>query len=183
MELRHSQMLLGITGKAGSGKDTLADALIRKHGGVKVAFSDTLKAACKVLFQLSESQLYNRAEKERIDERWGRSPRQLMQFVGTDLLRNQLDKEIFIKSMRARVQKLLELHPFVVVADCRFENEAALVRDMGGTVIHLHRVSAPSVNAHVSEQQLPKSRLDISLHNDSSALDMLQRCENALGLT
>ena len=175
-------MLLGITGKAGSGKDTLVDALIRKHGGVKVSFSDPLKTACKALFQLSDSQLYNRREKERIDERWGRSPRQLMQFLGTDLLRNQFDKEIFIKSMRSRVRSLLATNPLVIVTDCRFENESHLVRSMQGTVIHLSRKGIQNVNDHVSEQSLCKFSADIAVHNDASVEDLVTRCSRKLGI-
>ena len=173
-------MLVGITGQAGVGKDTLADALIRKHGGVKTSFADPLKAACRELFQLSDAQLHDRSEKEKIDDRWGRSPRQLLQLVGTDLLRNQLDKEIFIKSMRARVKNLLESNPLVVVTDCRFENEAQLVRDLTGRVVHLQREGVRSVSPHISENRLSVQDEDVLLSNDSTVKDLLARCETYL---
>lgn len=173
-------MLYGITGKAGSGKDTLADSLIRHSGGHKISFADPLKAACRELFQLSQSQLTNRREKEAIDTRWGKSPRQLMQFLGTDLLREQLDKEIFIKSTRCKVEQLLANQDLVIVSDCRFENETQMVRDMGGKVIHLRRRGVASVYSHVSEKKLEVKTTDIVLYNNGTVAEMFDALQTEM---
>lgn len=50
--------IIGITGYAGSGKDTVANILVRDHGFVKIAFADPLKRICKDVFDFSDEQLW-----------------------------------------------------------------------------------------------------------------------------
>ena len=56
-------MIVGITGLAGSGKDTAADFLVKNHGFVKVALADVLKRACKEFFAFTDEQLWGPSEK------------------------------------------------------------------------------------------------------------------------
>lgn len=56
-------MIIGITGYAGSGKDTIADILVRDHGFGKVAFADPLKRICKEVFDFSDEQLWGSSSK------------------------------------------------------------------------------------------------------------------------
>jgi hypothetical protein len=51
-------MIIGICGKAGSGKDTTADFLVKNHGFVKVAFADVLKRIVREDFDFSDEQLF-----------------------------------------------------------------------------------------------------------------------------
>jgi hypothetical protein len=50
--------LIGIAGLAGSGKDTVADILVRDHGFAKVALADPIKRAVKELFAFTVEQLW-----------------------------------------------------------------------------------------------------------------------------
>jgi len=167
-------LLLGITGQAGSGKDTLADKIINKYSGVKLAFADPLKLACKELFQLSHEQLHVRREKEKIDPRWGKTPRELCQIVGTDLLRKYFDEDIFIKSTREKIKKLSQDYKIIIVTDCRFENETQLIRDMGGIIIHLKRPNIKKINDHISENPVKVMNGDIELINNSTIDKLLE---------
>jgi hypothetical protein len=54
--------IIGITGKAGSGKDTVADILVREHGFVKVALADPMKRVCRDMFQFTDQQLWGPSE-------------------------------------------------------------------------------------------------------------------------
>jgi hypothetical protein len=54
--------IIGITGKAGSGKDTVADILVREHGFVKVALADPMKRICRDVFQFTDQQLWGPSE-------------------------------------------------------------------------------------------------------------------------
>ena len=68
-----------IAGCKGSGKDTLADEFV-KQGWKKYSMADALKKGVQILFNLSDKQLWG-DEKEVIDERWGVSPRYLLQTI------------------------------------------------------------------------------------------------------
>lgn len=66
-------MIIGITGKAGSGKDTVADMLVTHFNFVKVALADPLKRICKEVFDFSDDQLWGPSEaRNKPDERYQR---------------------------------------------------------------------------------------------------------------
>lgn len=66
-------MIIGLLGQAGSGKDTVADILVKDHGFAKVAFADPLKRICKDVFDFTDEQLWGPSEKRNApDERYHR---------------------------------------------------------------------------------------------------------------
>lgn len=56
-------MIIGICGRAGSGKDTAADFLVKEHGFVKVALADPLKRIAREVFDFTDEQLWGPSEK------------------------------------------------------------------------------------------------------------------------
>ena len=50
--------LIGLVGRAGSGKDTIADILVRDHGFVKIALADPIKRALRDFYAFTEYQLW-----------------------------------------------------------------------------------------------------------------------------
>jgi hypothetical protein len=68
-------MIIGLCGPAGSGKDTAADFLVKNHGFAKVAFADPLKRICKDVFAFTDEQLWGPSEKRNaVDERFKNIP-------------------------------------------------------------------------------------------------------------
>lgn len=66
-------MIVGLLGQAGSGKDTVADFMVKHHGFVKVAFADPLKRICQDVFGFTDEQLWGPSEKRNApDPRWPR---------------------------------------------------------------------------------------------------------------
>lgn len=51
-------MIIGISGIAGSGKDTLADFLVKENSFVKVALADPLKRIAKEVYEFTDDQLW-----------------------------------------------------------------------------------------------------------------------------
>ncbi len=67
-------MIVGISGLAGSGKDTLADFLVRDHNFVKISFADPMKRFCREIFEFSAEQLWGPSEKRNaMDARYPRT--------------------------------------------------------------------------------------------------------------
>uniref|UniRef100_A0A6G6ABQ5 Deoxynucleotide monophosphate kinase n=1 Tax=Borely moumouvirus TaxID=2712067 RepID=A0A6G6ABQ5_9VIRU len=143
-------VLIGLMGNAGSGKTTFAEYIVKNHGFIEKSFADPLKKACQKLFLFEDHQIYGTQEqKETPDSRWFNcTPRTALQFVGTELFRDNLDrimpglgKDIFIHHFKIWYERELQRNPDVrvVVSDVRFQNEADFIKSLGGTVIKISR--------------------------------------------
>lgn len=165
-------MLLGIHGKAMAGKDTLAGFFCDYHGFLKYSFASPIKEACRVMFGWNDRHLYGDL-KEVVDPRFGFSPRQAMQTLGTDWGRNILVDDIWIRC----AQKFIDSNENVVIADVRFDNEAEFILKNNGKLIHIIRPSQEMIklSGHASEAGLSENYLAVchKVFNDGS-LDKLQ---------
>ena len=56
--------LIGLTGKARSGKDTVANYLFNQHGYTRIAFADPVKLAAQQVFGLTHEQTWVEGLKE-----------------------------------------------------------------------------------------------------------------------
>lgn len=70
--------LIGLAGRAGCGKDTIANFLMETHGFVQIALADVLRDGLKAMLGITDEQLYRRDLKEQTIDWIGRSPRELM---------------------------------------------------------------------------------------------------------
>lgn len=160
-------MLIGLVGKKGSGKDTAADFLVNKYQFEKKAFADPLKLVVQHLFLLEKDDLHDPVKKEKVDSRWGLSPRQMMQMVGTDMVRTSLGEDFWLKHMGFSFASSSSRH--LVVSDVRFENEAQWVRHNLGVLIRIHsKEITPPLDTHVSENEMEQIEVDLVLYNNKS---------------
>jgi hypothetical protein len=171
-------VLIGLVGKKQVGKDTVAMYLKKRYQFINHAFADPLKEACQVLFMLNESQLNDNRLKERTDPRWDKTPRQMMQLVGTDLFRNHVDKDFWIKHM----EFWIEMHPeeSIIISDVRFQNEADLIKERGGYLWKIDRTTAFS-DHHESENQQIKG-IDFNIYNETSLDDLYQEIDRLMSI-
>jgi len=66
--------IIGIAGRAGAGKDTVADLLVKNHSFVKVACADAMKKFCQEMFDFSTDQLWGpSSRRNEPDKRYPRS--------------------------------------------------------------------------------------------------------------
>lgn len=163
-------MIIGLTGLAGSGKDTVAYIMESRHNFSKRAFADNLKSAASKIFDLPLIAFYQQDLKEVVDPYWSMSPREMLQKLGTEACRNVFGENIWIDSMMKALssERLSTRH--IVITDVRFDNEAEAIRKLGGVILHIrsNRKSSLSEAAqlHTSEAGVSWGLLtDYSLYN------------------
>lgn len=187
-------MLIGLLGEKYTGKDTSADYLVNNYGFVKDHHAKPLKDAAKVLFNFSDEQV-NGSLKEVVDPRWGITPRQAMQFIGS-LFRNNINDLIpgiqsnfWVNLLHMRIDKQLEEYMgedlSTVVADVRFQNEVDEIKRKGGIVIKLIRDTNVVTDRHESEAGIVNiTGFDYIIYNNGAKeelyaqLDAIMRVEN-----
>lgn len=168
--------LIGITGAAGAGKDTLADAIVAEFGAVKYNFALPLKEGLNAIFGWSMEMWNDRVWKER-EIRWlGKSPRQVAQTLGTEWGRDEVHPELWVMLALQRYSEhsKTEKVPFII-ADVRFDNEARAIRRNEGIIVKIVRPDAAPVFGHKSEKGVSDDLIDYTLVNDASLQRYLDR--------
>jgi hypothetical protein len=162
-------MLIGLTGRAGHGKDTAANALA---GYRKYAFADPIKEALNAMFGFHHHFWEDREWKETPLPGIGRSPRFLAQTLGTEWgrerVRPTLWVDLFIMTMRRWQVEQQATRPYevlnVVVSDVRFPNEAKAIKELGGRIVRVIREGGTDLpgggSGHQSEAGIPPELLD-----------------------
>lgn len=131
-----------ISGKAGSGKDTLAGFMQRnlQIRGKKVLithYADLLKFICKNFFGWDGKK----------DEQ-GRS---LLQHVGTDIVREQ-DPDFWVDFIAVVARFFPDEYDYIIIPDTRFPNEIERLSDAGFRVTHI-RVNRPELHSLLTRAQ------------------------------
>lgn len=181
-----------IAGRKQVGKDTTAryiHALYNAHhNGGKIAhiahFADVLKEACHLVFGIDRNLLFGTDEdkntvthikwpyrdmsgvwSESIDNEKYMTVREVLQFVGTELFRNQIRSSVWTESVFRRKYDA----DLVIVADCRFRDEAKYSLKYG-PLIKVVRPNNPSpASTHSSELEvdlIPEDYFRYVLMND-----------------
>lgn len=175
---KSSFYVVGLAGKAGVGKDSIGDLIATAPGWRKEAFADPLRAMLVAGGFATEWDLHSRERKETPLPLHGRSPRYLMQSLGTEWARKMVMHDIWIRLLDERVDRIATGGARgVVVTDVRFEDEAAYIRRVGGRIVHVERPHGPrpAHADHVSEKGIRKAYGDITLMNDGSAEELVEK--------
>jgi hypothetical protein len=145
--------VIGLCGRAGSGKTSVAKYLEEEHGAKRFSFASPLKKMAQDLWGFTDEQVYGEADvKETIDPRWGISPRQAMQNLG-QTARDHLGEKVWIDALFARVDSF---GGFSVIEDLRYCNEARVLYRRGGYLWRLHCEDSISIDkgVHPSEAEV-----------------------------
>lgn len=160
-------ILIGLAGPARSGKSTAADHLVRNHLLEHYAFADPLRSGLMEIFNLDPDDFEGERKEQQLP--WlGRSPRELMQSMGTEWARQMVNPDVWVKIAEQNLNYLQNSLSSVVgfvISDVRFENEAEFIRQRGGTIIHISRPDAAPVNPHTSEAGIHVKQPDLIVRN------------------
>ncbi len=176
-------MVVSLIGKKRSGKDTIAEYLIKDYGFTRYAFADPIREAIKEIFLWSKEDVELR--KEDIDPRWGISPRQAMQHLGTEWgqfavpekypkFKNIIGRRLWVKRFIHWYHEQKDC-PNIVISDTRFSHEieeiqnAMEIKDEKKVFIKIVRPSVEQViDTHESEKHVDELYSDYQIMNSTS---------------
>jgi GTPase SAR1 family protein len=128
-------MIIGLCGLAGSGKTTIAKYLVEKYGFIELSFATCLKDVVAHIFDWDRELIEgntpeSRQWRETIDNWWSirlgipnLTPRFILQYIGTDIMRNYFHPDIWISHLERKIQPNINY----VITDCRFYNEISML--------------------------------------------------------
>lgn len=160
--------IIGITGRARTGKDTLAGFLVENHGFAKITLAGPIRRFVGELTGLTEAELTDGPLKE-APLAWlgGVSPRRMMQTLGTEWGRNTIADELWLLVAQRQIEQAKrDGKAGVVISDVRFDNEAQFVKALGGRIVRLQRYGAAAVASHVSEAGVAEELVSFTFEND-----------------
>lgn len=168
-----NKMLVGISGPAGSGKDTIGDWFVKNYEFDRYAMASALKAGMAAMGFPEPS---DREAKEQPIPGFSFTWREAAQRLGTEWGRG-LDPNIWVKLAQNRINNI---DNSVVITDIRFENEAAMIRKMGGQMLFVtgRRAELGPNQAHASEAGIKFHPIkDILINNQGSLQDLHDQLE------
>ena len=189
-------VLIGLIGEAGSGKDTSADYLKNKYPITLYALGNPIKEITRHMFLFSDEQLYGKL-KNVVDERWGVTPRETWQVIGTNIMQFQIYgllphlintvpvREFWIHHFKMWYKQLLESdskNENVIVTDIRFQHEADTIKQLGGYLIKIERPTldkSDELYKHCSETAISTMESDIYIMNDGSLEELFEKVDVA----
>lgn len=192
MSSNPNTLIFGIRGEAGAGKDTMAEHLESLYDFKKMSFATALKKIVVILtgwtmeFVNGTNPELRPLRETLVHPFYKMTCRQLLQFIGTDLFRNQLHADVWIECERNEIAeyanscKEQNKQARIVFTDARFPNEVDMIQGLGGAMFKVNR---PGVNLlssdtkkHISEADFPVNN-EIVLMNDGSLNDFIRKVE------
>lgn len=186
------RVIIGLSGYARSGKDEVANVLVRDFGFTRYAFADQLRDCVYAL----DPYVYAKEKTDEIgiwsltferlskvidqygwdgykESPYGGEIRSLLQRMGTEVGRDIIGEDTWVKGLDSTTGN-------VVVTDMRFPNEYDRVKQNDGKVWRIMRPGIEAVNAHVSETAIDDKEFDLYLANDGTLDDLATLVHNSM---
>lgn len=150
--------IIGIAGRAGAGKNTVAEMI---PGAAVFGFADPLYEGLAAMLGAPEDMLRSRRSKESPLVWLGKSPRELMQTLGTEWGRGMVAQDLWLRIAKQRIETY---GGTIVFSDVRFDNEAEWIRNQGGEVWLVER-GQEARHTHSSEAGISPHLIDRVIDN------------------
>ena len=169
-------MLIGLSGYAQSGKDSVAEVLVRDFGFTRVAFADKIK---EFLYEMDL--LVHGVNIQTLVSTWGWDKtkenfwvRRLLQDVGVSA------RTVFGEDFWVNQALRPGLPEKVVVTDVRFPNEMQAIWALNGKIWRVERPGIGPVNDHISEHAIKDEPVDLHINNTGTLEDLEKTVHNLM---
>lgn len=120
-------------------------------------------------------------KEERVYAPWGVTLREILQTIGTELFRDNVDPNFWVMRSHLEVKRTITRGLIPVFTDVRMPNEANYIREQGGVIIHVHRkTDLGAVRLHRSELQVEILEGDLHLFNNGTLEELHQAVRELL---
>lgn len=188
-------MLVGISGKIGSGKDALAGILqvealsYNEYYSIK-KYATKLKQIASILTGIEVKTWENREFKDQtLGHEWDEkslsllsdtvnvvpmTSRRFMQLLGTECTRLPLHPDVWDNALFADYRQ----GDNWIISDVRFPSNATYVKERGGMIVRINRKHNPyTASTHVSEMGLDSYEHDYTFNNDGTLEDLKKEAQ------
>jgi hypothetical protein len=176
-------MIIGLSGYARSGKDTVAGMLIGLYGYDNRAFATGIR---DLLYEMNPSVF----EDDHVDgtlqyivQRWGweeakkyKLIRGYLQTLGVGA-RKVFGDDVWV----SKALEGVSAGDKIVLTDVRFPNEAEVIKSLGGEIWRIQRPKTEAINNHPSESAMDDWAFDALIKNDSGMDNLKNQIQALLG--
>lgn len=195
-------MIIGISGKIGSGKSTVAAMLKEQLGNhwEEKMYAGKIKDIVCLLTNCNRDLLEKQEFKnQRIGDEWGdMTYREMLQKVGTEAMRDNISTNVWVNALFVDycLYVAQEGHhklkagglaiPDWIITDVRFPNEADAIKERGGVLIRVARPECTvaahqqQIKLHPSETALDNYNFDYTIYNDGTLEDLSASVQEVL---
>lgn len=165
--------LLGFTGKMGSGKSTAIECLkeIQRLPVINIKFAQPLYDMQEMIYRRI-STVYEKPAGFIKD-------RKLLQFLGTEWGRNTIRETLWLDIWSQSARQYENKNAIVVCDDVRFDNEAKLIKSLGGSIVLIKSTETDNridtrtgIANHVSEVGVDLNLVDYIVENNDTIDDL-----------
>jgi len=156
---------LALSSKAGCGKSTIAERLVKSYGFIELSFAEKLKQICLNLFPELMT-----GDSNKNNSRW------ILQKFGTDC--REIDQFVWIKPVLQQLDNEYKNVPRIVVSDLRYLNEYLVLKSRGFKLVRIERPreTRKKYGYNVDDMHGSETELDY-IHNDGWDLVVDNRFE------
>ena len=185
--------IIALCGYKRSGKDTIANYLEKKNNYKHLKITYKLKECLKLLFNLNNNDL--EINKEEINDKWGTSPRHMMQFIGTDIFQYKIqellpgiERKFWINSFlnNSLVSKLKKNDKFnIVISDLRFLHEYNELKKLNIPIIIIKVTNDnimidENISLHISEKEFLNIPVNYEINNSKDLKYLYNQIDNII---
>jgi len=155
--------IIGFVGYKGVGKTTLAKSIPNAQ---IVSFAEPLYGMVSALLDIPVKDLSvdkNMDIRDLVRSEHVKTVRDLMEYLGTTLIRNQLDLDVFVRAAIRKAKKSKK--GYVIFDDVRFLNEALAIKQEGGALIRVHRTN-DNASLSIAESEIELIKCDGVVNTD-----------------